>query len=92
MCLVEVFLCVFIDSEQIKQLEEKAKSLEEAAEPLKEMNRNLTAQRDTLIAESTALKNEVHHPSTLVVAMTMLILILLSPTGVSLADTNHTVD
>ena len=83
---------MFIDCEQIKQLEEKAKNLEDAAEPLKEMNRNLTTQKDTLIAESTALKNEVQHLSTLAVAMTLLILILLLPTGVSLADTDHTVD
>lgn len=44
---------------QLSAAEGKSHALEEELSPLKENIRQLTAQKDSLIAESTALKNEV---------------------------------
>lgn len=44
---------------QLSSAEGKSHALEEELSPLKENIKQLTAQKDSLIAESTALKNEV---------------------------------
>ena len=45
--------------QQIRELEVKGQELGEQLKPLKEANRLLVAQKDTLLAEKAALKNEV---------------------------------
>ena len=45
--------------QQIRELEGKCQELGEQLKPLREANRSLVGQKDTLLAEKAALKNEV---------------------------------
>ena len=44
---------------QLREKEECYSQLEGEVQPLRETNRTLTAQKDALVAEKTALRNEV---------------------------------
>jgi FtsZ-binding cell division protein ZapB len=77
---------------QITYLEGSVRRLEEEAGPLKEANKNLSAQKDTMLAESTALKNEVSVWEPLLTDLVAMSTPLLPHPGVSLADEDHSTD